>query len=222
VILPKAAQLLAEERQEFLKYRITDLAVFAFHMGLFFTLHLFIWLDEIVLVWLGDQYSDVVVLMKVMTISLIPYISYGMFRSIIDAVEEKAINTFNLYIAFGTTLVTSLVLGRTGLGVMGLAIATALGFFVLGILTIVFLWKFCHFETKSFMITKCLLLNVLLIAAVFILKNYLNITFGKTAMFTIGIFVEILSLLLYCTILWKLRVRWILEIKERILTNKLS
>jgi O-antigen/teichoic acid export membrane protein len=220
VILPKAAQLLAEGRQEFLKYRMTDMAVFIFQMGLFFTLHLFIWSDEIVLVWLGNQYADAIPLMKVVIISLIPYITYGMFRSVIDAVEEKAVNAFNLYIAFFVALFGSLILARAGLGVMGLAIGMTLGFFVLGALTVVFLWKLCHFEIKAFMFRECLLLNIVLITIVFVLKYYLNSTFGRTGVFAAGAVAEILVLLVYCGILWKLRVRWMLELKERIVPSK--
>ena len=89
---------------------IRDTIAFLLHMGIFATLHVLLWADEIVNLLLGAQYREVIPIMRIVMVALIPYLGYVLLRSIVDAVEKKAFNTLNLFIAFGVTLLLDIFL----------------------------------------------------------------------------------------------------------------
>ena len=216
VVLPKVAQIVAEGKDNFLKERITDVIVFVFHLGLFATLHLILWSDQIVILWLGTQYMEVILLMKVLLIALIPYLAHEMLRSIIDAVEERAVNTLNRLISLIAAFVFSVILARSGLGVTGLAIGVTLGFIFLGILSVLYLWKFYQINSNAFMIKKTLLLNTVFIVVAFFLKYCFEMAFRGIVLVAMGVFMESLFLFLYYLFFRKWSVRWTVELEKRI------
>lgn len=216
VALPAVARIFAEGRQEFLRLRINDLMVFIFHIGLFMTLHLFLWTDQIVCTWLGHTYEDVVPLMQLTALAIIPFIAYSMLRSIIDAVEEKAVNAYNLYAAFFISLLASLVMAYAGIGILGLAIGMIIGFWILGILTVRFLWKLYRPEPEAFFLKASLLLNAVCIAAAVLIKYGLESQLGGVLLLSVAFIIEILLFLLYCFALWKLSVSWAAQLMKRL------
>ncbi len=139
VALPRVSELQTAGRQEFLRDRVEDLVGFLLHLGLFAGLQLFIWAPEIVRVWLGREYAAATPMIRVLLVALVPYLAYTLLRSVIDGMEERPVNTLNLYAALGCTAVLSVGLAGAGLDGLGLAIASALGFLLLGALTFRFL-----------------------------------------------------------------------------------
>lgn len=216
VALPAVARIFAEGRQEFLQLRINDLMVFIFHIGLFMTIHLCLWSDQIVRVWLGHTYEDVIPLMQLTALAIIPFIAYSMLRSIIDAVEEKAVNAYNLYAAFLSSLLASLVMAYAGLGILGLAIGMIIGFWILGILTVRFLWKLYKPEPRTFFLKETLLLNTVCVVAAVFIKYGLEFQLGGFRLLSVAFILEILLFLLYCFVLWKLSVSWAAQLMERL------
>jgi len=217
VALPKVAQLFTEGKNGFLKERITDLIALVFHLGLFATLHLLLWSDQIVSVWLGNQYLATIPLMRIILIALVPYLAYVTLRSVIDAVEVKAVNTFNLGISFAIAVAISILLAKIGLGAIGLAIGTTIGLLSVGVLTIFYMWKIYRFKSGTLMIKKCLWLNAIFIAVAFSLKFWVERVYSGITLIGIAILIEGILLFLYCIILWKLGTRWILELETRII-----
>ena len=124
-------------------------------------MHLLIWVQLLVLAWLGDQYLEVIPIMQVTILGLVPFIAFNMMRSIIDAVEVKAVNANNLYKAFAVSLFFSIILANAGLGIMGLIIAMLLGFWTLGFFTVKFLWVLYDVKIKDFFIFRTLFLNLI-------------------------------------------------------------
>ena len=216
VALPKVAQLFAKGKNEFLKERITDLITLIFHLGLFATLHLILWSDQIVLVWLGNQYAEAIPLIRILLLALIPYLAFTMLCSIIDAVQKRAVNTLNLYMSFIITLVSSLLFAKMGFGVIGMAIGTTMGFITLGLFTTCYLWRAYRLNDKTIIIKQCLLANTGFIACAFVLKYWFEMTFSGITLISIATPMEGLFLSLYCFTLWKLNARWIVELKNRI------
>lgn len=216
VALPKVAQLFAEGRNEFLKERAVDIIALVFHLGLFATLHLFLWSDQIVLIWLGNQYTEAIPLMMAILLGLIPYLVYVMLRSVIDAIEVRAVNTYNLYLSFGITLVVSLLLAMIGLGTMGLAIGATTGFLVLGLLTVFYLWKVYRFKINIFKIKECLLLNTIFIAIAFVIKYRFIVNFKGITLISMAFLGESILFFIYFLILKQLKVRWISELGNRV------
>ena len=168
VALPKLAQAFGERRNEFLKESTTDIITFVFHLGLFTTFHLILWSDQIVLIWLGPQYMDAISLMKVLLLAVVPFFAFVMLRQIVNAIEEKPLNTVNCVCSFVIALISSFVLAFLGLGVMGLAIGSTIGLSVLGLLTVRYLWKLYQLKIRILRIQDVLLLNIFFI----IYRNY--------------------------------------------------
>jgi O-antigen/teichoic acid export membrane protein len=216
VALPKVTKILAEGRQEFLTGRINDLIAFIIHFGLFTTMHLFIWTDHIVWVWLGNQYGEVIPIMKITVLAIVPFMAYSMLRSIIDAIEVKAVNAFNLYLSFSVALFITVVLAKAGLGSIGLAIGMTGGFWALGILTIRFLWKLYKIEIRSLSMKESVFLNLIFILLAFPMKYWLETHLSGTKLLGMAFLMEMVFLFLYCFILWKLSVRWTVELMERV------
>lgn len=216
VVFPKVGQLFSQRRHEFLKERITDIVALVFHVGSFMILHLFLWADQIVLIWLGKGYANVIPLMRVFVLAIGPYMSYVMLYPVIDAIEVKAVNTLNLFVAFFVTLIFSL-LAAPRFGAMGLAIGTVAGFLILSLFTLAYIRKICQWDSQAFMLKKVILLNTGLIIGAVILKNWLTSVLEGVELIIVAAAVETLFLLLYCFALWKLNLKWTVELEKRII-----
>lgn len=216
VALPKIAQIFSEGKHEFLKDRVSDLIAFIFHVGTFITLHLFLWSDQVILVWLGSQYAGVIPVMKITALAIMPFIAYSMLRSIIDAIEEKAVNTFNLFTSFLVSLLLSLLFAKAGLGINGLALGMIAGFWILGILTVNYLFRKFKIGTRIFHFSKIIALNTVIIAAAAIAKYCLEANFTGILLGSAAFMVESIFFLVYGIILWKLSIGWTTELLKRI------
>ncbi|MBU0568978.1 lipopolysaccharide biosynthesis protein [bacterium] len=220
VALPKVAQLHAEGKESFLKERVTDLVALLIQIGLFIFLHLFLWSDLIVLAWLGKDYQEAIPIMRIIVLGLVPYLSYVMLRSIIDALEVKAVNTQNLILALMISLPLSIFLAKVGFGVKGIALGTTLGIVILGGTTLRYLWHRNQGLEEGLMFKRVLLLNILLFLPAWgvhawLMKNEIN---GFTLLIALSI--ECLIVLIYLTMLKKWQARWMTEIEKRIVIKK--
>jgi PST family polysaccharide transporter len=216
VALPKVAQLAAEGQREFLRESISDIIAFFLHLGVFATLHILLWADEVVLILLGPQYEKAIPLMRIILLALVPYLAYVLLRSVVDAVEKKAINTLNVVLSFAVALISAMTLVALGLSVKGLALATTIGFVTLGFLTLRYIWTTFQIRSNSIELKRPLLFNVSLIMIALLFKYLLiNRFFGPT---WIGIVIIELALFTsFILLLWKIRVRWLLELEKRLI-----
>jgi len=219
VALPKVSQLVANENKEFLKSRIEDILIMIFQLGLFITIHIFIWSNEIVLVWLGSEYIDAVPVMKIIILSLGPYLGYVILRSIVDAIEVRAVNTLNLSISLAIAAVASIIFIYAGFGIIGLAVGTTIGFAFLGILTSYYLIKRYKISLENFMFPWVLTANILFAGIVILIKHYLTPSLSLSNILILGFFIECVFFLGYLYFLYKKDVRWYSEIKKRIFMN---
>lgn len=216
VALPKLSQLLAEDKVGFLKSKIEDILIMIFQLGLFVAIHIFIWSKEIVLVWLGSEYIDAVPIMQILILSLGPYLGYVILRSIVDAVEVRAINTLNLSISFVIAAATSIIFVYSGFGIIGLAIGTTIGFVALGTMTCSYLMKRYKISFENFMIRLVLLLNVLFASSVLLIKQYTASFLTLTNLLILGFIIESIFFSCYLYFFYKKDIRWFSEIKQRI------
>lgn len=219
VALPKVSQLLAEKKVEFLKSKIEDILIMIFQLGLFVSIHIFIWSKEIVLIWLSSEYSEAVPVMKIIIISLGPYLGYVILRSIIDAVEVRAINTLYLSVSFLIAAVVSIIFFMAGLGITGLAIGTTVGFFTLGIMTCSFLMRRYKISFRNFMLQWILLLNLLSAIFVLLIKRYMATYLNLPNLLITGFIIECVFFLCYLYFFQKKGVRWFSELKKRIFSE---
>ena len=220
VALPRMAKLLSEKKENFIKESIIDLTTFLYQIGLFATLHLCLWSDLIVKVWLGDDYQQAIPLMRIIVLALIPYLAYVMLRSVIDAVEVRAINTANLIISLVIGTGVAIFLSLAGTGTIGLAIGTMLGFWTLGILTVFYLRRRYYIRIKKNLFWSTLIINILFILLAFMVHEWLiNVGEGLKQLGLALVF-EGIFLIIYFLLLWIWKVEWIRQIKNRISFEK--
>ena len=216
VALPKVSQLLAEDKVEYLKLKIEDVLIMVFQLGFFITIHTFIWSREIVLVWLGSEYIEAVPIMQILILSLGPYLAYVTLRSIVDAVEFRAINTFNLFLSFVIAGITSIIFVYAGFGITGLAIGTTIGFLVLGVMTCFYLLRRYKISFENFMFHWVLLLNILFTVFILLIKQYISLVLTQVNLLIVGFIIECIFFACYLYFLYKKDVRWFSELKKRI------
>ena len=215
VALPKVSQIFSEGKKDFLRNRIKDILAMIIHIGLFAIIQIFIWSNEIVLIWLGKEYLEAVPIIKIFLISLCPYLGYMILRSIIDAVEERAINTLNLFISFGITVILSLVLGNTGLGVLGLALGITIGLLNLGVSTTYFLVKRYKITLENMKLLWILFMNCIFAGIAILTKHYLIEYFDNVSLLIFIFFIESSLFISYMWLLHKKDTQWVMELKKR-------
>jgi O-antigen/teichoic acid export membrane protein len=216
VALPKVAALRARQQHHFLRDRVEDMISMVLHLGLFGTVQLLVWSDEIATVWLGPAYKEAVPIIRILMAGVVPYLGYAMLRTTIDGLEEKAVNTHSMYAACAVTLVLSLAFGAAGFGAPGLAVAGAAGFMVLGALTVRHLWTSLRPVGEHLAVGPALWLNLLLGAATLGVRHLLVARLSPRPLLAVGMATGALAFGIYLLILRRLRVRWVGEIEQRL------
>lgn len=212
VVLPRAAYYVGKGRETELKDNIRDMVTFIIQMGIFIALQLFIWADLIVLAWLGPLYREAIPLMKVTVLALPAYLGYVTLRSIIDAVEVKAVNTLNLIIGLGVGAGVGITLASTGLGVLGLAIGTMVGFLTTGIGSITYLRQRYRFALE--MPVRTLAVNAVFFLLAWAAHQWL-ITRNDLINLVFVLGLESLLFISYFLLLRSWKVKWIQQIRNR-------
>jgi O-antigen/teichoic acid export membrane protein len=216
VALPRMAALRAAQRTGFIRERVEDIVSVAFHIGLFATCQLLLWSREIVLVWLGPGFVEAVPLVRVMLVAVVPYLSYSLLRSVIDALHEEAVNAGNAFAACGVTAVLSLGLGLAGWGAFGLALAGSLGFVTLGLLSVRHLRRSLGLSAAHLSLLPALSLNAILVAFVAGARELLPPEQPLPAMLAVGFGLELVALAVYLAGLRRAGARWLVEVEARL------
>ena len=220
VVLPKVSALQARRLDNFLRERVEDLVALVLHLGVFAAAQLAIWAPEIVGVWLGPAYRDAVPLIRVLLIALVPYLGYTLLRSVIDGIEERPVNVWNLYAAVACTALLSLVLGAAGWGALGLALATAAGFGVLGALTLVFLRRKLGIGNAHLHPVHAVTLNLVAASATLWLRSVLVGRATDPVALVLGVGFSGVLLVGYLLALRRIGVRWVVQIEARLLRRE--
>lgn len=217
VALPKLAQMVAYKQQTAIREAIENIIALVLHLGLFVALQGEVWADEMVWLLLGPQYEKAIPLIRLMLLALAPYLIYVMLRSVVDAVEEKAVNTLNLFIALAVELVLAGATAVTGLGVIGVAASTTVAFLTLGASTTYYLARAYRIDWRNSRLGLAVLLNLGLAAVAAAAK--LGLCVPMTGMPRVAMAIGCTSFLgaLYGFILWRLRIQWMVELVRRVM-----
>lgn len=141
VALPKVSQMVGAGRHAEVGKAVQEMLAMVAHLGLFAGMQALIWAPFIVELVLGPQFAGAVPIMRMILLALVPYLAFALLRSVVDAVDERPINTINLLIAVAVTAAVGIVMALSGLGAQGLAAGTTFGVFLLGLLTAGFLHR---------------------------------------------------------------------------------
>jgi len=216
IILPKAAGLVGGGNEQFLINKLRSIYDLILHVGLFVVIQLILIVDFLIFIWVGFKYAEAVPISRIIFLAMIPFFFYTMMRSIIDAVEKKAINAFNLYISLIVTISSSLILLKLGLGLFALAIGFDLGLISLGILTHNFMKKRYHIKFLPDNFYSVLLVNILLGLFIYFVKYEMINNHFSYQNFAIVLSLQALCGITYLFVLRKLGATWIKDIQERI------
>ena len=217
VVLPWASHLFVTGKASTLRERIADTVILVIQLCGYLALHLIVWSDFLISVWLGSQFGDAVMPTRIVLLGLVPYMMFVMLRSFLDAVEKRPMITYALIVAFGSGLVSSLLLSSIIPGVRGLAIGLTLGISVLGILTLHYLWRHGWLTSLPYsVIGEAALLNAMFLLLSIGFRIWASSMFQSNVEGALGICTEIILFLIYLVLLYRLRTRWILETLARI------
>ena len=220
VALPKVAKLFADGHEDLIRGGVGNIIAFAFHVGIFAVLHLALWSDWIVLLWLGPDYRGAIVAFRITAVAVMPYAAFVMLRAMIDAVEEKAVNTRNLIMSLATAVAAAAILGVLGLGTAGLATGTALGFLVLGLSTVSYLWRRFRIERQVLLTKWVVLLNTGLILCAWAVKWLLDEQGRGLWILAGAVLSEAVFIGVYFFVLRQLKTGWISELEKRLVSRR--
>lgn len=193
VLFPKVAEYLSKNYIEKIKLMVIRLLSFSIHIGIYITLHTYLFIDKIVLLWLGEKYIEAIPIMKIVIFALGFYLIVVNLRNVIDAIEFKAINTLHQLIATGTTLALNLIVFFIFKDVYLLIWGFTIGHIILGLLTMLFLHKKYNLGFNIYQFKLIILLNIVLFILSFIVQkhtsNLLLIILCETFIFTLYIFI---------------------------------
>jgi O-antigen/teichoic acid export membrane protein len=196
---------------------VEDLVGLVLHVGVFAACQLAVWAPEIVRVWLGPAYDAAVPVVRALLVALVPYLGFTLLRSVIDGIEERPVNAWNLYAALACTTALSLVFGFAGLGAVGLALASAAGFGVAGVLTVAFLRRMLRFSGAHIHAGAAIGFNLAATLLVLAVRWLLLGRLGSAGLLVAGIGLSGVLLIVYLGTLRRLGVRWVAEIEARLL-----
>lgn len=216
VALPRIAELHARGQHSFIRDRVEDLLAMAFQLGLFASIELLIWSDVIVRAWLGERYVLAIPIVRILMLSAVPYLGYTLLRSVIDAVDERAVNTRNTVLALVATIVGSLALGWAGFGGVGLAIAATSGVALLGALSVFHLVRTLHLGIGPILLSRTVGLLALLTAATLGFRATLPPSWPPLATLSAGIGFGAVAGTGFLFVLRWSGVRWIAELEGRL------
>jgi len=218
VALPRVASLRANNQVGFLRDRVEDVVAMALHLGLFACCQLALWSEEITTIWLGPGYEEAVPLVRILMLAVVPYLCYALLRSVIDGLEERAVNTQSMLVACAVTVVLSLALGLGGLGVFGLAVAGAVGFVALGGLSVRYVWRTLGLGAGH--LAAGLAVGANLVAGLLAIgtRQWLREELHGLPLLAAGLGWSLALLAGYLAVLRRARVRWVLEIEQRLRT----
>lgn len=217
VALPRFAYYIANNKENFIRESAAHLIAFLFHIGFFLTLHSWLWADLIVRLWLGEQYLMAIPLIRIISLAIIPYMGFVMLRTVIDAVEVRAVNTWNLFVSLGVEGIASIVLGSL-MGVNGLAVGTLAGFSTLGGLTVLYLRRRFRLTFEGVLLWgRILCANIGFLLVAWAAKNWwVSLEHGLIAALGRLVLVEGVLASSYLLLLRIWKVGWIEQLKTRL------
>jgi O-antigen/teichoic acid export membrane protein len=220
VAFPRLAQEYSKSGKEGIFKGVSSLVVMIFHVGFYVTLHLFIWNEVIIISWLGLEYIDALIPMQIITLSILPYLSFVILRNVLDAIEVKSIIPNYLHIALFITTFFSLLSMWFGQGINGLTISFLMGILFMGFMTLKRICDDFSVDKSSLYFIKIVSLNILIVIFVFLMKvGYENVTTEPITILPL-LLVETLFFIFYIYCINKMGSAWIRMILYRIIKEK--
>lgn len=214
--LPRIAQVYAEHGKPALRDRVEDLLSLILHIGSFCCIHLLIWSRPLVLGWLGPDYAEALTPVRITLLALVPHLAFVTLRAVVDAVEERAVTTWALFVSLTTTTVLSWVLGSAGFGAPGIALGTTVGFYVLGAMVSAYVCRTFHIGWQLLIPGSGAAANIVLGFLSFVFLAGLQESLSVRELLLVGLILEGMLFAGYVAWLRRQGVRWIRQLEDRL------
>ena len=137
ILLPKASHMIARANYEGLKYDLKRMLMLAICLTTLGVVILEIFTSQIIEIYLKKDFSETIMIIKIIAIGIVPYVVYILLRSVIDAGYIKAINAINivaalLFFIIGASLI--LLFDKNYIYIVGIF---TMAIYVLGILSFI-------------------------------------------------------------------------------------
>jgi O-antigen/teichoic acid export membrane protein len=207
--------MLAQKRTDEINENLNYFIWATIQCSVFVCFQLLIFSDIIIKFWLGADFIDAVVVMRIMLCSVTFFIFCGTMGNVLEASKARPINMINISVSSGFFLVIAcllLLFIRAFPPIINLSIAFSSSLVCLGVLTYISIRGLypgnLNKDLNSFLIA--IGINVLLGCAALLAKSWLAQEFYYLVIF------EILIGVVYLLILWLLKTNWITNIQERL------
>ncbi len=208
ILLPKLTSLLAQDETTTIIDNLTYLATAVLHISIFATVQLIIFIDLIITCWLGSEFLEAALLMRIVMLSIPFYLLYGTLASPIDAAHVKAINAKNIYISlvvFLLTALATLLIQQLMSPIVGLSVALSASFGVLGILSCLSAKKIYNLSFELYSVPLVIFINLILGITTFAIKPFMR--FGLIGLFQLAV-LEIAVFAIFLLVLRASNVKW--------------
>ena len=108
VLLPEASKLIATNNLKSLKIKSMKILKWTFFITLFGLVISEILMKQIIMIYLGEKFSDSILIVRIIILGSLGYTIYISLRSLLDAFYVKAMNTLNIFYSFALWIVLSL------------------------------------------------------------------------------------------------------------------
>jgi len=213
VALPYFSKLSSSSDRQQLRTNIIVLTAIALHIGIFFSIQLFIFADWITVLWCGKEYTPAIPFMRITLLSAGLYVIYVSLRGIIDAVVIKAINTRNIWISFAFGIVSSIICLTFDMHSLSFAVGFATGLSTLGLLSVIYIHRRFSLKMPDYNLEISLFLNLAFVFIVIVFKHFLQPGYLTVLLL---ILLELIFLLVYIKILKTINPFWFRDIIKRI------
>ena len=216
LVLPHAASHIKQGKQEALRSRTTELIQALTNIGLPVCVLVAICSREFIALWLGMDFIPAAYLVKILCIGLFAYLMHVGLRSIIDAVEKRAINTACILLAAATSTVILAILGYKQRSMETIAIAISTGLFVLGATSILYLWRSGWFRLQSSVYLLGVLPSLLIWSFGIAADSNLPAEYSMFGRLAIKSMFSIVVIIVYVYILFRRKVEWTIALRLRL------
>lgn len=100
ILLPKIASLISQKRDAEIQENLNHLISATIYCSLFVLTQMLIFTDTIINYWLGPQFIDSVVAMRIILVSIPFYLFCGTAGNVLEAAKVEPVNLINLSISF--------------------------------------------------------------------------------------------------------------------------
>ncbi len=216
LLLPKVAALVAANRPDELRNRVSELVLMTVQVGLPLSVALVLFSREIIELWLGSEYLAAIIPLRIYSMALFPYVAYVTLRSILDAVERRALNTISILVALGVQVIAIATARHYGHDLRIYALATALALAMLGVMSLYFVWRH-GLVNMSIADLRPVLPGVLLVAGPLALVSlFTDPNAGLGARATLKLVGGAIGCAGYAAVLVRMNPNWVRALRTRI------